>query len=76
MTTTIATKLKLSPVNMDARKAIQMRAGDVVRVWVRIEEGKDKEMEKYVLFLEDVYKVDGTKYIIDNEDVNIPNSNK
>ena len=38
--------------------------------------GKDKEMEKYVLFLEDVYKVDGTKYIIDNEDVNIPNSNK
>jgi large subunit ribosomal protein L19 len=43
MTTTIATKLKLSPVNMDARKAIQMRAGDVVRVWVRIEEGKDKE---------------------------------
>ncbi len=43
MTTTIATKLKLSPVDMDARKAIAMRAGDVVRVWVKIEEGKDKE---------------------------------
>lgn len=38
--------------------------------------GKDKEMEKYVLLLDDIYKVDGTKYIIENEDVNIPNTDK
>ncbi len=43
MTTTLATKLKLSPVNMEERKKNTMRAGDVVRVWSKIQEGKDKE---------------------------------
>ena len=43
MTTTLATKLKLSPVNMEERKKNNMRAGDVVRVWVKIQEGDDKD---------------------------------
>lgn len=43
MTTTLATKLKLSPVNIEERKKNTMRAGDVVRVWVKIQEGADKE---------------------------------
>ncbi len=29
---------KISPVNMDERKALPLRAGDSVRVWVKVEE--------------------------------------
>lgn len=29
---------KISPVNMDERKALPLRAGDTVRVWVKVEE--------------------------------------
>lgn len=35
--------LKLSPVDVQARKALTFKAGDTVRVWSKIEEGKDKQ---------------------------------
>ena len=34
--------LKFSPVNMEARKEIDFRSGDTIRVWSKIKEGKDK----------------------------------
>ena len=43
MTSIPTTAIKLSPVDMEARKTLEMRAGDTVRVWVKIQEGKDKE---------------------------------
>jgi large subunit ribosomal protein L19 len=38
---------KLSPVNMEARKKLEFRTGDVVRVWVKVLE--DAEKKKYRL---------------------------
>lgn len=35
--------LKLSPVDTKARKALTFKAGDTIRVWSKIEEGKDKQ---------------------------------
>lgn len=35
--------LKLSPVDVKARKALTFKAGDTIRVWSKIEEGKDKQ---------------------------------
>ena len=32
----------ISPVDMEARKALDIRAGDTVKVWQKIQEGKDK----------------------------------
>ena len=43
MTSIPTTAIKLSPVDMEGRKSLEMRAGDTVRVWVRIQEGADKE---------------------------------
>ena len=39
--------IKLSPVNMDARQKLEFRAGDTVRVWVKVLE--DAEKKKYRL---------------------------
>jgi large subunit ribosomal protein L19 len=33
-----ATNIKISPVNLKARKELDMRTGDTVRVWVKVEE--------------------------------------
>lgn len=41
MTTTVSNNV-LSPVEVDARKEMDFRSGDVVRVDVRVKEGKDK----------------------------------
>jgi large subunit ribosomal protein L19 len=38
----VANKVVISPVNTDARKALDIRPGDTVRVWQKIEEGKGK----------------------------------
>jgi large subunit ribosomal protein L19 len=35
-------KIKLSPVDMDARKALDFKAGDTVRVWSKIVDEKGK----------------------------------
>lgn len=37
------TTIALSPVEVDARKALPFRSGDVVRVDVKVKEGKDKK---------------------------------
>ena len=34
----VAANIKISPVNMEARKTLDLRAGDNVRVWIKIEE--------------------------------------
>jgi large subunit ribosomal protein L19 len=34
--------IKLSPIDMNSRKAFAFRAGDTIRVWSKIQEGKDK----------------------------------
>lgn len=34
--------IKLSPVDVEARKKLDLRPGDTVRVWQKIEEGKGK----------------------------------
>jgi large subunit ribosomal protein L19 len=34
--------MKISPVNIEERKALDLRPGDTVRVWQKIKEGKDK----------------------------------
>ncbi len=39
--------IKLSPVNMEARQKLEFRAGDTVRVWVKVLE--DAEKKKYRL---------------------------
>ncbi len=39
--------IKLSPVNMEARQKLEFRAGDTVRVWVKVLE--DAEKNKYRL---------------------------
>ncbi len=36
----IASKIKFSPVDIDARKALDFRAGDTIRVWSKILEEK------------------------------------
>lgn len=38
----MAHKVVTSPVDMEARAALDIRAGDTVKVWQKIEEGKDK----------------------------------
>lgn len=38
----MANKVTISPVDIDARKALDIRAGDTVKVWQRVLEGKDK----------------------------------
>lgn len=47
MNTELLSKIKLSPVNIEARKKLEFRAGDTVRVWVRVLE--DAEKKKYRL---------------------------
>lgn len=47
MNSALLAKLKLSPVNLDARKKLEFRAGDTVRVWVKLLE--DAEKKKYRL---------------------------
>lgn len=42
MPATMANKVVISPVDIEARKALDIRAGDTVKVWQKIEEGKDK----------------------------------
>ncbi|MBI5139784.1 50S ribosomal protein L19 [Candidatus Nomurabacteria bacterium] len=38
----LANKIKFSPVDIEARKALQFQSGDTVRVWSRIPEEKGK----------------------------------
>lgn len=47
MDSTLLAKMKLSPVNLDARRKLEFRAGDTVRVWVKVLE--DAEKKKYRL---------------------------
>ena len=47
MNTALLSKLKLSPVNVEARRKLEFRAGDTVRVWVKVLE--DAEKKKYRL---------------------------
>jgi large subunit ribosomal protein L19 len=47
MNSALHSKIALSPVNMAARKAFEFRAGDTVRVWVKVLE--DAEKKKYRL---------------------------
>lgn len=47
MNSTVIAKLKLSPVNTNARRSLAFRTGDTVRVWVKVLE--DAEKKKYRL---------------------------
>lgn len=47
MNSILLAKMKLSPVNIEARKKLEFRAGDTVRAWVRVLE--DAEKKKYRL---------------------------
>lgn len=47
MNTELINKFKLSPVDMEARRKIEVTAGDTVRVWVKVLE--DAEKKKYRL---------------------------
>jgi large subunit ribosomal protein L19 len=38
----LANKIKFSPVDIEARKALDFRAGDTIRVWSKIPEEKGK----------------------------------
>jgi large subunit ribosomal protein L19 len=40
--TTIMSKIKFSPVDVDARKKLDFKAGDTVRVWSKIKDEKGK----------------------------------
>jgi large subunit ribosomal protein L19 len=39
----MANKVIISPVDIEARKALDLRTGDTVKVWQKIQEGKDKD---------------------------------
>ena len=43
MNTELINKFKLSPVDMDARKKLEIRTGDTVRVWVKVLEDAAKK---------------------------------
>ncbi len=47
MNTELINKFKLSPIDMEARRKLDVRAGDTVRVWVKVLE--DAEKKKYRL---------------------------
>ena len=47
MNTALHNIIKLSPVNMEARQKLEFRAGDMVRVWVKVLE--DAVKKKYRL---------------------------
>lgn len=38
----MANKVTISPVDIKARAALDIRAGDTVKVWQKVQEGKDK----------------------------------
>ena len=42
MASDIASKIKFSPVDIEARKKMDFRSGDIVRVWSKIPEEKGK----------------------------------
>lgn len=39
--------IKISPVDMEARKQIDMRSGDTVRVWQKIKEGDKSRLQAF-----------------------------
>jgi large subunit ribosomal protein L19 len=39
--------IKISPVDMEARKQIDMRPGDTVRVWQKIQEGEKTRLQAF-----------------------------
>ena len=43
MNTALVKNFKLSPVNMAARKSLEFRTGDTVRVWVKVLEDAEKK---------------------------------
>lgn len=47
MNSVLLAKMKLSPVNLEARRKLEFHAGDTVRVWVKVLE--DAEKKKYRL---------------------------
>jgi len=40
--TTIAQNINLSPVNIEERKSLQFKSGDILKVDTKVKEGKDK----------------------------------
>ncbi|MBI5742610.1 MAG: 50S ribosomal protein L19 [Candidatus Niyogibacteria bacterium] len=43
----MTTAIKISPVDMAARKALALRAGDTVKVWSRIKEGEKSRLQAF-----------------------------
>ncbi len=43
----MATNVKISPVNMDERKALGIRSGDTVKVWQKIKEGDKTRLQAF-----------------------------
>jgi large subunit ribosomal protein L19 len=43
MNTELINKFKLSPIDMEARRKLDVRAGDTVRVWVKVLEDAEKK---------------------------------
>lgn len=39
--------IKISPIDMEARKKIDMRSGDTVRVWQKIQEGEKTRLQAF-----------------------------
>ncbi len=39
--------IKISPIDMEARKKIDMRSGDTVRVWQKIKEGEKTRLQAF-----------------------------
>ena len=42
MSSDISSKIKFSPVDIEARKKLNFRSGDTIRVWSKVAEGKGK----------------------------------
>lgn len=44
---TVATKIQFSPVNIEERKNLDMRAGDTVKVWQKIKDGEKTRLQAF-----------------------------
>ena len=43
----ILKNIKISPIDTDARKKIDMRSGDTVRVWTKVKEGEKTRLQAF-----------------------------
>ena len=50
MNTELLNKIKLSPINLEARKKLEFRTGDTVRVWVKVLEDAGKKKYRLQAF--------------------------